>query len=344
VLNLIVKAALNTDIIPLPIKKLRIFISTIRNSPKQMDKLKEYFRVEDMKFKVPLPDIVTRWNYTYYMIERALEIKPILLHMVSNLPTLTNNWPTDEEWVVLTDLLDLLAPFALMTKIISASSYPTIGEVKWLFLGIKHHLERIQNNNDSLLLQVNEMKRVFDHYFEQINSLLHVPAFFDPRYKKKAYGNMSQENILQPIRAAMVNYEESSTPTTTEDRTIEDLRFQLNNMSTSETRNYFESFFIPVQNQRQTVNTNELDNYFNSNSPSDEIMPTEWWKIHTIEYPKLSRMAKDYLSIMSTSVPCEQFFSIAGKQITQTRNRLHPSTTRACLCLKSWLEQEKIKY
>ena len=68
-----------------------------------MDKLKEYFRVEDIKFKAPLPDIVTRWNYTFYMIERALEIKPILLHMVSNLPTLTSNWPTDEKWVILTD-------------------------------------------------------------------------------------------------------------------------------------------------------------------------------------------------------------------------------------------------
>ncbi|CAG8697204.1 zinc finger BED domain-containing protein RICESLEEPER 2-like [Rhizophagus irregularis DAOM 181602=DAOM 197198] len=224
ILNLIVKAALDTDIIPLPIKKLHAFISTIRNSPKQMDKLKEYFRVEDIKFKAPLPDIITRWNYTFYMIERALEIKPILLHIVSNLPTLTSNWPTDEEWVILTDLLDLLAPFALMTKIIFAASYPTIGEVKWLLLGIKHHLERTQSSNYSLLLQVNAMKRVFDNYFEQINNLLHILAFFDPCYKKKAYGNIFQESILQPIRIAMADYyEESSTPTVSEDRTIEDL-------------------------------------------------------------------------------------------------------------------------
>jgi hypothetical protein len=345
VLNLIVKAALDTDIIPLPIKKLRAFISTIRNSPKQMDKLKEYFRIEDTDFKAPLPDITTRWNYTYYMIERALEIKHILSHMTSNLPTLANNWPTDDEWGILTELLDLLAPFALMTKIISASSYPTIGEVKWLFLGIKYHLEQTRSNNYSLLSQVNEMKRVFNNYFEQINNLLHVPAFFDPRYKNRAYGNMSQENILQPIRNAMANYEESSTPTS-EDETIEDLRLQLNNMSTSETRNYFQNFFMPFQNQQQQhfVNTNELDNYFNSNSPGDEIMPTDWWKIHAIEYPKLSKMAQDFLSIMPTSVPCEQFFSIAGKQMTQTRNRLHPDTMQACLCLKSWLEQEKVKF
>ena len=116
-------------------------------------------------------------------------------------------------------------------------------------------------------------------------------------------------------------------------------------MTTSETRSYFQNFFMPTQNRQESVSiNNELDNYFNSNSPSDETIPTEWWKIHAVEYPKLSKMAQDYLSIMSTSVPCEQFFSIAGKQITQTRNRLHPDTMRACLCLKSWLEQEKIRY
>ena len=72
-------------------------------------------------------------------------------------------------------------------------------------------------------------------------------------------------------------------------------------------------------------------------------MPLDWWRIHATEYSILARMAQDYLCIMSTSVPCEQVFSVAGKQITQTRNRMHPNTAQACLCLKSWLEQKKIE-
>ena len=51
ILNLIVKAALETNFILISIKKLRTFISTIRNSPKQMDKLKEYFRIDRVPFK-----------------------------------------------------------------------------------------------------------------------------------------------------------------------------------------------------------------------------------------------------------------------------------------------------
>src|SRR3954453_12352329 len=75
------------------------------------------------------------------------------------------------------NLLDLLAPFALATKVISASSYPMISEVKWLFLGIKNHLERSRDDNYPLQLQIVEMKRVFDNYFDQINHLLHIQLF-----------------------------------------------------------------------------------------------------------------------------------------------------------------------
>src|SRR3954469_25835973 len=96
------------------------------------------------------------------MIERAIEIKSLLNHLVTNLPILTNNWPTSEEWSTLNDLLDLLAPFALTTKVISASSYPTIGEVKWYFLGIKNHLEQSHDSNYSLQSQVGMLTVRFD--------------------------------------------------------------------------------------------------------------------------------------------------------------------------------------
>ena len=342
-MNLAVEAALNTSIVPEPIKKLRIFVSTVRNSPKQMDKLKEYFQVEEVDFKMPLPDCATRWNYTYYMIDRAIEIRPLLVHLVSSNsspPTLFNNWPTDEEWDILAELANLLAPFALVTKVISASNYPTIGEVKMLFAGINSHLNQPREDNYILKLQVDEMKRVFAKYFGQINEALHIPAFFDPRYKKLAYGNMSRNDILQPIRLAMSNYEEVEEPTPVQP-TTQTSRRQLTNLSAVETRNYFRTLLMPSEILPPI--TNELNTYFDSNPPGDEVVPLEWWKNHAMEYPILSKMAKDYLSIMSTSVPCEQFFSIAGKQITQTRNRMHPETARACLCLKSWIEQEKIE-
>ncbi|CAB5205976.1 unnamed protein product [Rhizophagus irregularis] len=305
-----------------------------------MDKLKEFFQVEKIKFKVPLPDCTTRWNYTFYMIDRALEIKPLLAHLVSNLTSLSNNWPNEEEWNILTILADLLAPFASVTRVISASSYPTIGEVKLLFEGIRMHLNQSRGENFILQDQVDEMNRVFTNYFDEISEALHVPAFFDPRYKKLAYGDMSQNNIFEPIRRTMANYREFD-DTHIPSQPIQASQRHLMNLSAIETRNFFRNLIAPNQTPQPVLN--ELELYFTSNSPGDEIVPLEWWKNHSMEYPTLSKMAKDYLAIMPTSVPCEQFFSIAENQFSQTRNRIDANTARACLCLKSWLEQGKIE-
>jgi hypothetical protein len=278
------------------------------------------------------------------MIDRALEIKPLLANLKSNLKTLTDNWPTDEEWEILTELANLLAPFASITKVISASNYPTISEIKLLFTGLKNHLNKPQGENYILQEQINEMNRVFMNYFDEFNEALHVPAFFDPRYKKLSYGNMNRYEILQPIRRIMSNYEESNITLPSQTTIQQTSRHQLVNLSATETRSLFRTLLTTESDQTPQPVTNELDIYFDSNPPGDEIVPLEWWKNHAMEYPVLSKMARDYLTIMSTSVPCEQFFSIAGKQITQTRNRMDPETAQACLCLKSsWFEQGKIE-
>ncbi|GES77989.1 zinc finger BED domain-containing protein RICESLEEPER 2-like [Rhizophagus clarus] len=186
----IVGAAFNTNIIPESVKKLRTFISTVRNSPKQMDKLKEYFRIEEIKFKAPFQ---------------------IALHanLKSNLKTLSDNWPTDEEWEILTELANLLALFASITKVISASNYPTIGEIKLLFSGLKAHLNKFQDDNYILQEQLNEMNNVFNNYFDEINKALHIPAFFDSCYKNLSF---ESDQTPQPVVNELDIYFDSNPP------------------------------------------------------------------------------------------------------------------------------------
>ena len=44
---------------------------------------------------------------------------------------------------------------------------------------------------------------------------------------------------------------------------------------------------------------------------NEDTDPLEWWKINENQYPRLSKMARDFLAIPSTSVPSEQCFSIS---------------------------------
>lgn len=50
--------------------------------------------------------------------------------------------------------------------------------------------------------------------------------------------------------------------------------------------------------------------------------PLEFWQKRVPSYPRLNKLAKRFLIIPATSVPCERIFSKAGELITDRRNRL----------------------
>ena len=56
---------------------------------------------------------------------------------------------------------------------------------------------------------------------------------------------------------------------------------------------------------------------------------------HSIQYPTLSRIARDYLAIQGSATPSERAFSSGGTTGTAKRNRLTPEAFEALQLLKS---------
>lgn len=69
----------------------------------------------------------------------------------------------------------------------------------------------------------------------------------------------------------------------------------------------------------------------------------KWWYNHHFEYPRLSRMARDYLSIPPTSVDVEHVFSRGCILLSYLRNRMSAETTRSLMCLNLWLKAGIVK-
>ena len=65
------------------------------------------------------------------------------------------------------------------------------------------------------------------------------------------------------------------------------------------------------------------------------IDPCEWWKNHKLH---LTKIARNYICIPSTSVSSKQAFSKSGELISKRRNRLGDSAIEACMCLNSWIK------
>lgn len=70
--------------------------------------------------------------------------------------------------------------------------------------------------------------------------------------------------------------------------------------------------------------------------------PRAYWQDNRAQYPRLSRMALDFLTIQPMSAECERLFSAAGRLVTPLRSRLEVNIIGMCLVLRSWLQAKII--
>jgi hypothetical protein len=64
--------------------------------------------------------------------------------------------------------------------------------------------------------------------------------------------------------------------------------------------------------------------------------PIKYWIEREEGYPRLSRMALDFLTIQAMSAECKRAFSSAGKMVMAERNKLKVKTIAICQVLRSW--------
>jgi zinc finger BED domain-containing protein 1 (E3 SUMO-protein ligase ZBED1) len=84
----------------------------------------------------------------------------------------------------------------------------------------------------------------------------------------------------------------------------------------------------------------ELQAYKMEEAGPTSMDPIVYWrKMHSV-YPHLAELARKYLAVPATSVPCERLFSVAGNTITEKRNRLSLETAAHLIFMhenKEWL-------
>jgi hAT family C-terminal dimerisation region len=88
--------------------------------------------------------------------------------------------------------------------------------------------------------------------------------------------------------------------------------------------------------RRRTSATLDDPSRYNQIEPSVTQEPLYWWRDHRHEYPTLSKMAFDLLSIPAMSSECERVFSSAGNTVTDARNRISADLLEAVESLKHW--------
>ncbi|KAJ3818976.1 hypothetical protein F5878DRAFT_547295 [Lentinula raphanica] len=134
------------------IKKLRKLGKKIRNSSVLQSELAEACKSEHIQVKQMIRPIDICWNTLCDVIERALDLRRALEHLLSQGKHKLGKKPlaawrlTSEEWKLLDDILPMFKVFCQATKRLLASGRPLVADVISVINLINQQLESLVND------------------------------------------------------------------------------------------------------------------------------------------------------------------------------------------------------
>ena len=138
---------------------------------------------------VPLNNNLTRWDSTFIMFERTLQLKTDIIVFTSRYNGL-NVEITPHEWITMSKLLELLGLFHSITKSMS-NRYAHSGEIIPFVKILKHYVndeltqEKLTGLHTTLKALSESFNRRFSKYLSNDNCIL--ASYLDPRYKHSVF-------------------------------------------------------------------------------------------------------------------------------------------------------------
>ncbi|GFO47760.1 Zinc finger bed domain-containing protein 1 [Plakobranchus ocellatus] len=334
-LNLVVTTALKDaeDVKPV-IDAVKEIVNFFHHSVKASDSLRELQsqQIPNQPHPLkPINDVPTRWNSTYYMLERYLELHTqvttaLCLSGRSNLCLGSETVDLIRLWI------PDLKPFEVVTKEISVEKTTTTAKI----IPIIQLLHEALTTNGSASRLAQELQKQLRARFPspQCKFLGAASTFLDPRLKKDAFTDQSALQDVQDVlkgRMKPVNEQE------TRPRNDEEVS-QATNSFCSKFDAKIQNYLVTAAHPSIKPNT-EIRRLQEEDPIGREQDPLKWWKDHEGLFPQLHSLAKRYLAIPATSVPSERLFSTAGELVSRKRASLGDNNINMILFLNKKLKE-----
>src|SRR5207253_1914219 len=112
------------------VKKVRSMMTYLRSSAPTVMSLKALCEIKGINYLAPVIDCPTRWNSTYYMLKNFEHLQPALQMLQADNSTIRERYPLPSELQDIHDIIVLLEPIERATLFLSASKYPTHGDIR----------------------------------------------------------------------------------------------------------------------------------------------------------------------------------------------------------------------
>lgn len=345
-INLIAESAMKCNEFCIIVSKVREIVKFFKSSVVLSDSLRHKQNEIGSKQLKLILDVKTRWNSVYYMLQRYIELAPTV-HQILMLNTKAPPTPSAVEMQNIKTLISILKPLEYVTKELSGEQYVTISKIIPMVNCLKAQindisLERVGDDDpDGGVINAvkKELIKQIDRRFGQIedNHLIAISCLLDPRFKnihfQDARACAKAISVLRRFittTPSIIGSDPDSDSSTTE---LYDFWSHHKKLAHTKKRS-------KTTNYSSSETKDEIHHYLSAQVSPLCLDPLKQWEDMKVVFPKLYKLAREYLSIPATSVPSERLFSKAGSTITKIRNRLSPKRLNKLLFLSDCTEEE----
>ncbi|KAJ3004761.1 hypothetical protein NUW54_g4661 [Trametes sanguinea] len=320
-------------------------------------------------------DVPTRWSSTHQMLRRALDYRYQIDSFVATNRDLRSFEMASDDWEAIEIVTQWLRLYRDATTEMSTTKQATLSEVHTVFKGLQDHVRACLRDLPSGaapalrtgLLAAHQ--KLSDYYFIYNGSPFYTWAsILDPRIN---YSNLVADSSDDPEMYDQLadrleelkvyfktNYCQSTTstiagPSTSTRPTGTPMTYSLS-APPSTPRRHASWPALPKPSPKKANFTARYDSRSSEGDlPEEELTtylalrpksfktcnPLQWWSSHAREFPNLSRLARDILTIPGCAVAVERVFSGGRDTISLRRASLQPDTIRKLMLVKHRLRQ-----
>jgi hypothetical protein len=354
-LNLVVQDFLS-DLNLVCINKIKEIADHVASQPQRRQEWIKLSTISDgNRNKFIETNVKTRWNSTYRMIKDAIQCGDVVKKYTRLDDKLRSNELNENDWKILKQLEEVLSVFDQLTQIVSEQR-PTITQSLGIYFrlyDIFDDVEKIINENipfiknrhlqeldPTIIKALWHAKDKFNKYYSIAisSSAYYIGTILDPRRKDKwIRSQLKSEGDVQRMIGKIISGISIAYQGINQDT-------QYSHQIDSNAKSSFMLCLDDVdsydceQDKRSDVYQYLEEQCIKSKDRFDVLA---WWKEHMIQYPIMSRVARDYLAIPSSSVSVERLFNFGRDQLGLRRHCMSAETLQQLMVVQHMQRQER---
>lgn len=333
------------------INHVRNFIAfTKDNSSRREEFIQAAKRHEiDIEFQLTL-DSPLKWETTYLMLKNILQYKIVLdsFTMVgSSFPAISI-----DDWEAISSLCTFLDVFHQWTLKFSDNTHITAPIFLKGLANMHTNIGNILHSGDTIAIDLYTIiKPKFDEHWYDFSPLLAMATVLDPRCKfafvTYSLGKFMSvddakkqtEKTRQTLQSLYQVYSTSDKNTSEQQRTSGTAAGGASSSSSDSTDEWgdFEAY-LESSGSTHSYQTEILSYLYSPRVSFDDSSfdILEWWKSKVSDYPILSKIAKDILSVQITSAGSDSVFSKAEILLSEDMSKIDAKAMEAIACAQNW--------